>query len=450
MRGEPVTVPAGDRASAEATSESRVVNPKSNSDFQVIVSHPARQGCIYQIPLAIQRQGIPVKFLTGLYYKPEQFPYSLVKYLPTGKRVGMEYKLEKRRLAGLRPESVSSLGGPWLETILRPLALHDAWQRAHDWLASQWIRRLPPIGKPTLLHCFDGSARRTLGAAKRKGITTVYEITLPAIEGSLVAEERSRLGLSRDSYRSWEGRVAHLIEEYRAADYLIAQSTLTVNYLLQLGVPTKRIVLLPLGVDIERFQPAVIKDTARPFRALFVGQLGIRKGLHHLLEAWQQLDLPNAELVLAGTVDKRQLGVELLEKYRGVYRWLGFVDAQLPSVYQDSDIVILPSLAEGTAMVMHEALASGLPCVISANVGCVVRDGIEGFIVPVGDVEMLKEQIARLYLNSELRRAVGAAARARAEQFSWQGYSRRLALMYRTILSGERESALDILDMRER
>lgn len=56
-----------------------------SDEFEGIVSHPAKQGQIYQIPLAIQREGIPVKFLTGLYYKPEQFPYSFVKFLPPSK-----------------------------------------------------------------------------------------------------------------------------------------------------------------------------------------------------------------------------------------------------------------------------------------------------------------------------------------------------------------------------
>ena len=100
-------------------------------------------------------------------------------------------------------------------------------------------------------------------------------------------------------------------------------------------------------------------------------------------------------------------------------------------------------------MVTHEAMASVLPCVITTNVGCTLRDGIEGFSVPVGDVEALKDRILRLYLDIGLRRSMGDAARARAEQFNWQEYGRRLALMYRIIVGGRRESASDILDMTE-
>lgn len=420
-------------------------------DFQVIVSHPARQGFVYHVPLAIQRQGIPVKFLTGLYYKANQLPYSLVKYLPfSNKRAALWRQLEKRRLPGLKPESVISLGGPWVEMIFRPLALLNAWQEVHDWLASRWIERLSLPSTPTLLHCFDGSAKRTLLAARRKGITTVYEITVAALAAmSLEAEERRRFRPTKQTDRSRQRWSKRLLEENLAADYLVAQSRVTKDHLFSLGVDPRKIILMPLGVDTNRFQPVAMEVTSRPFRCLFVGQLGIRKGLHHLLEAWKQLNLPNAELVLAGAIVRGELGDEILEKYRGTYCRLGFVEGGLRHVYQDSDIFVLPSLSEGASMAMMEAMASGLPCIVSSNVGCILRDGVEGYVVPVGDVESLKDRIRRLYLNAELRRTMGTAARLRAEQFTWQEYGRRLVHMYRKIVGGERESATDILDMTE-
>jgi glycosyltransferase involved in cell wall biosynthesis len=428
------------------------MNFKNNQKFEVIVSHPAKQGNIYERPLAAQRQGIPVTFLTGLYYKPEQFPYSLVKVLPSSRRAQAVRQLEKRRLQELNPESVISLGGLWPEALLRPLSLYRTWMQTHDLLAGQWIsHRFKPAG-PTLLHCFDDSAKRTIGAARLKDVTSVLEITLPIVVADLFDKECRRLGLSfhntnhRNPWPAWW--VRHHIEEYRAADYFIAQSRLTVSYLLDLGIPPGRIALLPLGSDIQRFQPIGIKGTGGPFRALFVGQVGIRKGLHHLLEAWTQLHLPNAELVLAGDVG-REFGTELLAKYRGAYNWLGFVDADLPKVYRESDVFILPSLAEGAANVMYEAMASGLPCIVSNNVGCALRDGVEGFVIPVGDTEALKDRIERLYRDEQLRAKMGKAARRRAEDLTWEEYGRRLVLVYRKMLGGNQAALPDIMDMTE-
>lgn len=137
------------------------------------------------------------------------------------------------------------------------------------------------------------------------------------------------------------------------------------------------------------------------------------------------------------------------EKYRGAYNWLGFVDAELPKVYRESDIFILPAIAEGAALVVHEAMASGLPCILSTNVGCAVRDGVEGFVIPVGDTEALKDRIERLYHDKQLRARMGKAARKRAEELTWEEYGRRLVLIYRMILGGNQALMSDIMDMTE-
>jgi glycosyltransferase involved in cell wall biosynthesis len=365
-------------------------------------------------------------------------------------------QLEKRRLPELNPESVISLGGPWLEMRYRR-SLSADWDKKHDWLVNRWIETLAPSSKSAILHCFNGLTTDAMRAAKRRSWITVLEITLPVVVYDLVEAERQRLDFENggrfpkaaaEAEKKQREINKQIVSDYRAADYLIAQSWLTVDYLLRLGIPPQRIVLLPLGTDTSKFQSIIKQITSRPFRVLFVGSLGIRKGLHHLLEVWRQLDLPNAELILAGSIDKRQFGDQLLEKYKGIFRWLGFVAQEdLPKLYQDSDIFAFPSLAEGSTMVMHEAMASGLPCVITTNVGCTLRDGVEGFVIPVGDIDALKDRILQLYHSPELRRTMGAAARMRASQFTWEEYGRRLILAYQLIRSDVRKSASDILDM---
>lgn len=423
---------------------------KNNHDFEVIVSHPHRQASIYQIPLAIQAQGIPVKFLTGLYYKPNQFPYALVKYLPSSRRETVTRQLEKRRLPELKPESVISLGGPWLEMIYRPWALWRLWWKTHDWLVGRWIESVPKSSNPVILHTFDYYVKRALFHAQQRGWIRVLEITLPLITDDLVGEEFRRLGWSNSYKQMPRVEKEKIIEEFRRADFLVAQSRLTVDDLIGLGIPRNRIILMPLGVDIDRFRPTITKFPKHPFRALFAGSLSIRKGLHLVLEAWKQLDLSGAELVLVGSMADRKVISGILERYSGYYRWLGFVDdTQLPGIYQSSDIFILPSFAEGSSNVLHEAMASGLPCIVTTNVGCTLRDGVDGFVIPVGDIDALKDRILQLYHSPELCRTMGAAARARAEQFTWQEYGRRLALAYQFILSGTQESVSKILDMTE-
>jgi glycosyltransferase involved in cell wall biosynthesis len=96
-------------------------------------------------------------------------------------------------------------------------------------------------------------------------------------------------------------------------------------------------------------------------------------------------------------------------------------------VYRSADVFAFPSLAEGSALVTYEALASGLPVVTTANAGSVVRDGIEGFIIGAGDAGALAQRLDELHRDPCLREAMGRAARERAAAYTWERYGRAFA-----------------------
>ena len=87
-----------------------------------------------------------------------------------------------------------------------------------------------------------------------------------------------------------------------------------------------------------------------------------------------------------------------------------------------ADVFVFPSLFEGSAVVTYEALASGLPTLVTPEAGSVVREGSEGFLVPPADVEALAEAMERLGSDPALRESMAVAARARAEEFDWPRY----------------------------
>jgi hypothetical protein len=127
----------------------------TSSGLRVIVSHPARQINVYR-PRAAEEIGADVLFLTGLYYRPDRFPYSAVRYLPASKKERVQTELEKRRLEGLSPANVVSLLGPALEITFRPIGKFREWYAIQDWLTSRWIsnRPTPFQNSPGVLHCF--------------------------------------------------------------------------------------------------------------------------------------------------------------------------------------------------------------------------------------------------------------------------------------------------------
>ena len=107
---------------------------------------------------------------------------------------------------------------------------------------------------------------------------------------------------------------------------------------------------------------------------------------------------------------------------------------QVHSVYRGADIFVYPSLHEGSALAIGEALASGLRVITTANAGSVVRDGEEGYIVPIRDLEALMDRILTLYRDRERLDSLGRKARARSGCHTWEHYGRSLdRLMQRFI-----------------
>jgi len=164
------------------------------------------------------------------------------------------------------------------------------------------------------------------------------------------------------------------------------------------------------------------------------------KGVGYLLQAWKKLALANAELVLVGAV-KPEMNSLLRTHADSTVRLTGSVPAQeVARLYRESDLFVFPSVNEGFAQVLMEAMASGLAVVASDYSGATdcVSDGKEGFIVPVRDVDRLAEAIWWCYQHPDETRAMGLAARARIEgHFTLDHYSQRQIALYRK-LAGER------------
>ena len=405
------------------------MNLPSNS---VVVFHPGKQHA-YQVVLALQRAGLLHCFVTGIYFKPRTFPYKLVRRLPHGSRGRIEGELQKRYLKELENDRIISI--PYFEALSRligriqPLMtmtegheyLLNSW--LSDYYISHWIKRCRP--KPAMLYGFIGSALRSFPAAKQLGIVTVLDVPITLHALSIMAQEKQKLGM-KTRYKEIGPR---LLNEVRMADYIITPSEAVAESVVDYGVVPSKVKIIPFGVDVSQFQAQKTNQevTSRKFRVLFVGKFDLRKGIHHLLESWQQLALPESELIVVGPPGEVNFVSTMRTKYAGQFIERGNVPhSQLPELFAQADLFVFPSLAEGSALVTYEALSSGLPCIVTHEAGSVVRDGIEGFVVPTGDIQTLAERISQLYYDKQLRERMGVAARQRAEEFTWERYHTKL------------------------
>jgi glycosyltransferase involved in cell wall biosynthesis len=222
-----------------------------------------------------------------------------------------------------------------------------------------------------------------------------------------------------------------IFEEENIVDYIVFPSSFPKTSYLEAGFPDEKLKVNILGVDLDKFKPKS-KYESEKFRVMFIGLLGIRKGVHFLLRAWRKLNLKNAELILVGTFEKysREIILNELRMTDNVV-FLGGIDN--PEVkYRECDVFILPSIEDGFGQVVIEAMACGLPVILTKNVGAkdCVRNGVDGLIIEPFSVDSICESILFFYNNPDKIQDMGRSGSIQAQNFTWEKYQERFIKLF--------------------
>lgn len=288
-------------------------------------------------------------------------------------------------------------------------------------------------------------------ARRSSGVVASYLVALPAflacgglkvLNYPTVHHRHLRIFVEEESHREpefsstlpewnvapeWVGN--HLDAECDLADRIFVGSSFARDSFIAEGIPPERLTVIPYGVDASLFtpMPSVI-STGNGFRVLFVGQIGQHKGISYLLKAYDRFRGSGTSLILVGDFCGSQ---EPLRRYRDLFQHIPNVPrACLAGIYRQADVFVFPSLLEGMGMVVLEAMASGLPVIVTPNgPGDIVRDGIDGFVVPPRDADAIVDRMDFLRSNPEARAQMGANARKRAMEFSWDAYGKNVCRM---------------------
>lgn len=226
---------------------------------------------------------------------------------------------------------------------------------------------------------------------------------------------------------------ARMKRELERADVVLCPSFFVKDTMVANGVPPEKCLLNPFGVDTSIFKP---RETPPPKpRFIVVGMICLRKGHQYLFRAFEQVKrvLPEAELVCVGNYrpDFR------LERRRWEVTFThhpGLPHRELAALLTQCTAFVLPSVEEGFARVLSEAMAAGLPIVASYESGAttLVQDGVEGFIVPPREPGRIADAMIQLAQDPALCQRMGEAARRMgAERNTWQDYGDRLLAEYK-------------------
>jgi glycosyltransferase involved in cell wall biosynthesis len=209
-------------------------------------------------------------------------------------------------------------------------------------------------------------------------------------------------------------------------------------------IPGLATAVLPNAVDTRRY---AANGPRGGNRVLFVGELSQSKGIDDLLRAWACLPQnlrTSVRLRVAGDDPQdRRTRLQAFARELGILEsveWLGpLPHDRLIQEYAQADVFVLPSHGEGMPLSLLEAMAAGLPCVVT-DVGAVtevVTADSDALVVGVGDSSALANALSQLLQNAALRRSIGSAARRRAGDFDARGFHPRLNAIWQWAISPE-------------
>jgi glycosyltransferase involved in cell wall biosynthesis len=332
---------------------------------------------------------------------------------------------------------------PYLQTVFEgmyrlcsgtfPFRTELNWQ-CHQTLDAYVARHLPTCD---VFHALSYCGLKSGRAAQRLGGKWVCDAINSHLlfQDEILAEEYDRIGVryTRQDSRFLEYAVA----SYEQADLITIPSSFVKGTFLAKGIPEEKLALVPFGVDLSLFHPTSSPgDNA--FRVLFVGQLSVRKGLHDLLDAFRIASLPRSRLILVGLVlpeteALRRRVPSVAPEVIGVQP-----KSNLKHYYSQADVLVLPSIEEGMAYVIAEAMACGCPVIATERTGGsdFFTNGVEGFIVPIRSPEAIAEKLIWLYQHPEARERMRAAALRHVRDLAgWDTYGDRMLETFRRLMA---------------
>lgn len=226
-------------------------------------------------------------------------------------------------------------------------------------------------------------------------------------------------------------------ENLQIVDYILTASDFVKKSILGIeenkNVENK-ITVIPYGANTQQFSYKIRQyKSGEILRLLVVASISKRKGIEILLDAMEKLKNEPVKLSVIG-VSTTSNGQELVDRMNCMenVEYIGRIPHEQIFEYFDiNDVFILPSLAEGSSLSVYEALASGMPCVVTRNTGSVVTDGIDGIIIEVKNADSIVVAVEKFVQNPELVYKMSCNAQNTMNKYSWKKYEKKIACFYK-------------------
>jgi glycosyltransferase involved in cell wall biosynthesis len=401
----------------------------------------------YQVPLAMNEAGLLQRFVTDAYWSPDESWSKLLINSGMPKRI-----FSARNCAGISKSLVRLSKKSFCATVLNQLLGSRSLNSLKDKALSRTVRRVGLAEKAEAVFSYSHYASASFAGqpAPFKHRFLFQYHPHPQSVRNILLEESKLVPFARESLmREHEFSLGadefnDLAREPMLANGWVAASSYTACTLYENGVPPGRVHVVPYGVDTVNYPERQYASSpeGKPFTVVFVGTLSQRKGLSYLLDAARLLKSQNIRIVLCG---RGQIDHNLMSHYADVNPEvkINLTNEQLVHQLHQSDVFVLPSLVEGFAHVILEAMSCGLPVITTTNTCApdVMTDGDNGFIVPIRDAGAIAGKLSWGLENRRDLQSMGRAAAQQARGYTWERFRHGIRDAYRRMIDHSRESA---------
>jgi glycosyltransferase involved in cell wall biosynthesis len=405
--------------------------------MKILFSHPTGNANVRAIARGLAIKGLLYSFQTSIAAFPGNIWHRIGGYSP--------FSEFRRRSFDPILQSYTQLY-PWLEIGrafatklgLKKLLVHeigmlsvDNSYRAFDRHIASGLAAAAKAGA-TAVYAYEDGALETFTEAKKMGLHCIYDLPIAYWETGrkLMLEEALRLpqwavtlgGGIKDSPQKLERKR----KELELADVVVGPGSFVMNS-LPYWAKHKRQIVAPFGSPTVNnhslFNADLKKDFSQPLRVLFVGSMGQRKGLGDLFAAMRSLNNPNIELVVLGSL------LAPISFYREEFADFTYETGrshdEVLALMRTCDVFCLPSIVEGRALVMQEAMSQGLPLIITPNTGGedLIIEGETGFLIPIRSPEAIANKINWFLENRSQILEMGIKAQEHAARYTWDKYA---------------------------
>jgi glycosyltransferase involved in cell wall biosynthesis len=401
----------------------------------ILLSHPTGNANVRAVLAALLDTGMLRQFQTTI----AAFPGNLWDTLGRS-RWGKDFRRRtfEARLQPLTVQQCTRELGRMLAARLKlaPLIKHetgwfsiDAVYQSIDVSVAAFLRAQPQ--SLTGVYAYEDGALQSFRAAREMGIHRFYDLPIAYSETAqrLLHEEAARLpaweptlGGTRDS----ASKLARKAEELELAQTVLCPSAFVANSIPQKSRANKTVIVAPFGSPPLGSEKTSANIPGRKLRVLFVGSMTQRKGLGDLLSAMRNLNRNDVELIVLGAT---QAPMEFYRKEFNSFTYEpGRPHSQVLDLMRSCDVFCLPSIVEGRALVLQEAMSQGLPLIITANTGGedLIDEGQTGFLVPIRRPDKIAEKLAWFADHRAMLPDMSRAAQVKAAGLIWEKYGQTI------------------------